>query len=195
MILKNGLNLDQKLMLWKQYDDHINQIDAALVNVTALVSVVFAVAAGFNIGGNILLYSMPIAIVIFLYYIAYQQRVTEILRGYLCYIEEEIMNETQCPEISWSTYGVMVHYNVKNFRAQKLCGALFGCYLLPMVVYVFYKIYLDEQVLTVVWAVYLFTFMFFSVAFLLDILGNPRVHKDVMSGLKNITSQKHNISK
>ncbi len=180
----NKLTVEQKLFLWKQYDDHINKLDSSLVNVSTIVSVVLAIMASLSIDSNILFYSIPIAAIFFLYYIAYQQRVTEILRGFLCYIEEDILTYTGAKEISWSTYGVIKNYNVKYFRAQKLCGALFTCYIAPLVMYVFYMMYIDENVSKLILAIYIISFLFFGISFVLDIIDNAKIHKIVSDGLK-----------
>lgn len=184
-IVSNELSLDQKLMIWKQYDDHVNKIDSSLISVTTILSVLFTAITGLNVGGIVILYALPAIALLFLFYISYQQRVVEILRGYLCFIEEDIRSQTGYTAITWNSFGVMKNYNVGYFRAQLLCGPLFICYIVPIIGYSFFKMFKDNIINKIAIIVYLILVVVFAVACALDMLDNSDIHSIVKKYLND----------
>ena len=77
------LDVEQKLSLWKHYDDHANSIDIRLISVATLAATIFPAMSLFIGDKSKIIYLMPALTVIFMYYMSYQQRVVAILRGFL----------------------------------------------------------------------------------------------------------------
>ena len=83
------MNTEKKITLWNQYNSQINTIESRLTISATLVSIAFTILSS-ALGDANVIYSIPALSVVFLYYMAYQQRIVEILRGYLLFIEEEL---------------------------------------------------------------------------------------------------------
>lgn len=186
----NTLTVEDELLLWRHYDEHLNKVESSLPSVTAIVLLVINVFAfgGKDNMSDFVFFAVPAAALFFLYYIAYQSRVIEILRGFLCYLEDDIARKKKSSAIMWSNIGVMKHYNT-NFLCQKFCGFFFALILAPLCIYCFWRMFARQldQIICPTWftVAYAIVFLFFSTVFLLDILGNGKVHTRVYEDLKN----------
>ena len=92
-----ALTISEKIDIWKHYDQHLNTIENTYLNATAIIGLAISFSMGISTGEgeikNIVLF-IPIAVTFFFYYIAYQSRVIEIIRGFLCALESSIVSET-----------------------------------------------------------------------------------------------------
>lgn len=177
------LNMEQKIMLWEHYDNHINGIGSGLVNASTMVTGIFTVLTALWGNGSKAIYTFPAIAVIFLFYISYQQRVVEILRGYLMYIEEDIISCSGYNGISWSKFGVMKNYNVNYFRAQLLCGPMFIVMIVALFSISVYSMLKNGENLYVM-IVYTVICSFFCISFGLDMIDNYSIAEMVKSKLK-----------
>ena len=142
-----ALTISEKIDIWKHYDQHLNTIENTYLNATAIIGLAISFSMGISTGEgeikNIVLF-IPIAVTFFFYYIAYQSRVIEIIRGFLCALESSIVSETGESYILWSKVGVMKFYNAKNFYCQKICAPLFASVSVFALVGSFWSMYTNS---------------------------------------------------
>ncbi len=175
------MNTEKKITLWNQYNSQINTIESRLTISATLVSIAFTILSS-ALGDANVIYSIPALSVVFLYYMAYQQRIVEILRGYLLFIEEELLKEIEYNGFSWNTFGVSKCYNVPYFRAQLFAGPMFVIIMGLSYVYSFYKMFSNGECLSLV-IPYLVISLFFCISFALDLLDNNCIAMTVKESL------------
>lgn len=180
----NSFSLEQKIILWKHYDDHVNQIEKGLTNSLTVVSAVLTVLTSILGNTSKVIYVIPGIVIVFLYYTAYNQRVIEILRGYLLFIEDDILSNTKYNAMTWSQFGVLKNYNVNYFRAQLFAGPMYIIVFGGASVFTFYKLFSNQEPLYLV-VTYLVLFLIFAIAYALDLSDNNYVAKTVYDKLKS----------
>jgi len=181
--LKKGLTLDQKINLWKHYNDHINSIESRLTTAVTLVSIAFTVLTT-TMGKINIIYVVPALCVVFLYYLSYQQRIVEILRGFLLYIESTLESETGFRGILWNNYGVSKNYNVSFFRTQILSGYFFAIIIAFPLGYSFYKMFFNKENIFFI-ILYMIISLFFCISFALDLYDNRFIAEIIKQALIN----------
>jgi len=175
------MEAEQKIALWNQYNSQINTIESRLTISATLVSIAFTILSS-TLGDANVIYVVPVLSVVFLYYMAYQQRIVEILRGYLLFIEEELLKETEYNGFSWSSFGVSKCYNVRYFRAQLFAGPMYVIIMGFSYVYSFYKMFSNGECLYLV-VPYLVISLFLCISFALDLLDNNWIALTVKESL------------
>lgn len=173
--------------LWKHYNDQINTIDGRL---TVSVSIAFGAFTFASYITKDILSFLPLFSVVFLFYLSYQLRVIELLRGYLLYIENNLIAHTKETAFSWNTYGVMKNYNVKYFRSQRYSipfyavflggGSVFGAFMT-----VFKLLKTQEYNTLAMYSVFFIFCVFFAVLFVKDMKDNKFVADAIYAALKN----------
>lgn len=170
---ENKLTTEQKITLWKHYNDNINTIENRLTALTTMISAAFTILTAF-LGDKNLIYVIPALAIIFLYYLSYQQRIVEILRGYLLYVEEDLLDKTNYNGLTWNSFGVMKNYNVNYFRAQLLSGPMYIIVMGLSCVFTFYKMFENgENIVFVI--LYIAICLFFCISFAFDLSDNNYV--------------------
>ena len=193
-VLKNNTKGDEDLessrenllLLWKTYNDQVNSIDGRL---TVSVSIAFGAFTFASYFTRDIIIFLPLFAVVFLFYLSYQLRIIEILRGYLCYIERRLIQETKENAFSWNSFGVMKNYNVKYFRAQKYAIRFYLVFLgggaVLSAVTTFVRL-LSEKCYWefVAYCVYLLACIIFAILFVSDMRDNRYVSETVQTALR-----------
>jgi cell division protein FtsL len=193
--------LTEKVELWKHLDNHLNTLESTYMNapmwiVTILGAMIALVSTNSETNSNftfMLFYAMPIFSIMAMYYLTYQSRVVEILRGNLIVLEDEINTMIGSISFVWNKECVLNFYNGKSKQNIAFCSQKFTLLFAPVLIlsicfFSFYSLFSNSDLLIqkILIIILLIWTLCTAVILAIDTLNNGKVSQIIKSNIERL---------